>query len=77
MVTIDGVDAIDNTINGARITIPQDAVQEFEVLKSGYGAEHGRSASAVINLVSKQGGNQLEGDVFALLRSQRVSATTL
>ncbi len=75
MVTIDGVDAIDNTINGARITIPQDAVQEFEVLKSGYGAEHGRSSSAVINVVSKQGGNQLEGDVFALLRSRRVSAT--
>jgi Carboxypeptidase regulatory-like domain len=75
MVTIDGVDAIDNTINGARITIPQDAVQEFEVLKSGYGAEHGRSSSAVINVVSKQGGNQLQGDVFALLRSRRVSAT--
>jgi len=75
MVTIDGVDAIDNTINGARITIPQDAVQEFEVLKSSYGAEHGRSSSAVINVVSKQGGNQLEGDVFALLRSRRVSAT--
>ena len=75
MVTIDGVDAIDNTINGARITIPQDAVQEFEVLKSGYGAEHGRSSSAVINVVSKQGGNQLEGDVFALLRSRHVSAT--
>jgi len=75
MVTINGVDAIDNTINGARITIPQDAVQEFEVLKSGYGAEHGKSSSAVINVVSKQGGNQLEGDIFALLRSRRVSAT--
>jgi hypothetical protein len=29
MVTIDGVDAIDNTINGVRITVPQDAVQEW------------------------------------------------
>ena len=74
-VTIDGVDAIDNTINGARITIPQDTVQEFEVLKSGYEAEHGKSSSGVINVVSKQGGNQLEGDVFALLRSRHVSAT--
>jgi hypothetical protein len=74
MVTIDGVDAIDNTINGVRITVPQDAVQEFQILKSGYSAEHGRSSAAVINIVSRQGGARIQGDLFGLLRSRHVSA---
>jgi hypothetical protein len=75
MVTIDGVDAIDSTINGVRITIPQDAVQEFQILKSGYNAEHGRSSAAVINIVSREGGARAHGDLFGLLRSRHVSAS--
>jgi len=75
MVTIDGVDAIDNTINGVRVTIPQDAVQEFILLKSGYEAEFGRSSGASINIVSKSGGNRFQGDAFGLLRSRHLSAT--
>jgi len=75
MVTIDGVDAIDNTINGVRVTIPQHAVQEFILLKSGYGAEFGRSSGAAINVVSKPGGNTFRGDAFGLLRSRHLSAT--
>jgi len=75
MVTIDGVDAIDNTINGVRVTIPQDAVQEFILLKSGYGAEFGRSSGAAINVVSKSGASQFQGDVFGLLRTRHLSAT--
>src|SRR6185503_13718943 len=62
-------------INGVRATIPQDAVQEFELVKSGYPAEYGRSSGAVINIVSKPGGNKFQGDAFGLLRSRRVSAT--
>ncbi|MEW5976429.1 MAG: carboxypeptidase regulatory-like domain-containing protein [Acidobacteriota bacterium] len=75
MVSIDGVDAIDNTINGVKATICQDAVQEFEIIKSGYSAEFGRSAAAVINIVSKQGGKQFQGEVFGILRSRYFSAT--
>lgn len=75
MVNIDGVDAIDNTINGVRITIPQDAVPQFQILKSGHNAEHGRSSAAVINIVSRQGGVRTHGDLFGLLRSRHVSAS--
>ena len=75
MVTIDGVDAIDNTINGVRVTIPQDAVQEFILLKSGYAAEFGRSSGSAINVVSKTGGSKFQGDAFGLLRSRHLSAT--
>ena len=76
MVNLDGVDAMDNTINGVRATIPQDAVQEFELLKSGYGAEYGRSSGAVINIISKRGTDKFQGDAFGLLRSRNISATS-
>ena len=39
MVSIDGADAIDNTINGVRATLSQEAVQEFQIIKSGYAPE--------------------------------------
>jgi hypothetical protein len=74
-VSIDGADAIDNSVNGVRATLSQEAIQEFQILKSGYAPEYGRASSAVINLVSKQGTNQWRGDVFGYLRSRKVSAT--
>lgn len=75
MVSVDGADAIDNTINGVRATISQEAVQEFQILKTGYTAEFGRSSSAVINIVSKKGSNDWNGNAFGYLRSRHVSAT--
>ena len=75
MVSVDGADAIDNTINGVRATISQEAVQEFQVLKTGYAAEFGRSSSAVINIVSKKGSNDWNGNAFGYLRNRHVSAT--
>ncbi|MEW5974422.1 MAG: TonB-dependent receptor [Acidobacteriota bacterium] len=75
MVSIDGADAVDNTINGVRATLSQEAVQEFQILKSGYAPEYGRASSAVVNIVSKQGTNEVRGNVFGFLRSRKVSAT--
>lgn len=75
MVSIDGADAVDNTINGVRATLSQEAVQEFQILKSGYAPEYGRASSAVINIVSKQGTNEWRGNLFGYLRSRKVSAT--
>jgi hypothetical protein len=74
-VSIDGLDVIDNSTNGVRATLSQEAVQEFQIVKSGYAPEYGRASSAVINIVSKQGTNQWRGDVFGYLRSGKVSAT--
>jgi len=75
MVSIDGADAIDNTINGVRATLSQEAVQEFQIIKSGYAPEYGRASAATINIVSKQGTNQWKGNLFAYLRSRHGSAT--
>jgi hypothetical protein len=77
MVSIDGADAIDNTISGVRATVSQEAVQEFQLLKTGYAAEFGRSSSAVINIVTKNGTNQWNGNVFGYLRNRHLSATNV
>src|SRR6267378_7462446 len=40
------------------------AVQEFQVNTSNYSSEYGRAAGAVINTVTKSGGNQYHGEVY-------------
>ncbi|MCI0424000.1 MAG: TonB-dependent receptor [Acidobacteria bacterium] len=75
MVSIDGADAIDNTTNGVRATLSQEAVQEFQIIKSGYAPEYGRASAATINIVSKQGTNDWRGNLFGYLRSRNGSAT--
>jgi hypothetical protein len=46
-----------------------DALQEFSVQTSNYSAEYGQSAGAVVNIVTKSGGNQYHGDAFEYLRN--------
>ncbi|MDW8216042.1 MAG: carboxypeptidase-like regulatory domain-containing protein, partial [Acidobacteriota bacterium] len=73
-VSVDGADATDAGVNGVRATVSQEAVQEFRVLTNSYAPEFGRASSAVINIVSKGGGNDLRGNLFAFLRDQAYSA---
>jgi hypothetical protein len=75
LVNVDGMDAVDNSVNGIRSTVSQEAVQEFQVLTSNYNAEYGRAAGGVINIVSKSGQNDFHGNAFGFLRSNAVDAT--
>lgn len=42
----------------------QAAVREFQVNSGTYSAEYGRAVGAVINSVTKQGGNQIHGEAY-------------
>ncbi len=44
---------------------PQNAVQEFRVLTQNFKAEYEKASSALITAVTKSGGNDFHGDVFA------------
>ena len=51
-----------------------DAVQEFRVLTSGYGAEYFSAAGGVVNIVTKSGTNQFHGSLFEFLRNGALNA---
>ena len=50
------------------------AVQEFQVNTSNYSAEYGRAAGAVVNTVTKSGGNALHGEVYVYDRDNTLGA---
>lgn len=50
------------------------AVQEFQVNTSNYSAEYGRAAGAVVNTVTKSGGNALHGEVYVYDRDNSLGA---
>jgi len=74
MVSVDGADAVDNSINGIRATVSQEAVQEFQIILSNYNAEYGRATGGVINIVTKSGGNDFHGDAFIFGRNKAFQA---
>jgi hypothetical protein len=74
MVTVDGADAVDNSVNGIRSTVSQEAVQEFQLILSNYNAEYGRATGGVINIVTKNGGNEFHGDAFGYFRNKSFQA---
>jgi len=74
MVSVDGADAVDNSVNGIRATVSQEAVQEFQLILSNYNAEYGRAMGGVVNIVTKGGSNDVHGNVFGFLRNKAFQA---
>src|SRR5215470_11910525 len=74
MVSVDGADAVDNSVNGIRSTVSQEAVQEFQLILSNYNAEYGRATGGVVNIVTKSGGNEFHGDAFGYFRNKGFQA---
>jgi hypothetical protein len=73
-VSVDGADAVDNSINAIRSTLSQEGIQEFQLILSNYSAEYGRASGGVINIVSKSGGNEFHGDAFGYFRNKSFQA---
>ncbi|HVN22048.1 MAG TPA: carboxypeptidase regulatory-like domain-containing protein, partial [Dongiaceae bacterium] len=74
LVNVDGADATDNSVNGVRSTVSQEAVQEFQIITNNYAAEYGRAAGGVVNIITRSGSNEFHGDVFGYLRNRAFQA---
>src|SRR5579862_812074 len=74
LVNVDGADAIDNSTNGVRSTVSQEAVQEFQIISNSYAAEYGRAAGGVVNIITRSGSNDFHGDVYGYLRDRDFQA---
>ena len=74
LVNVDGADATDNSTNGVRSTVSQEAVQEFQIVTNGYAPEYGRAAGGVVNIITRSGSNDFHGDVFGYLRNRNFQA---
>jgi hypothetical protein len=57
-----------NLTDASRLNIPQEAVQEFQVMSAQYSVEFGRAATGVINVLGKSGTNEWRGRSYYVLR---------
>lgn len=76
---LDGIDNNSDTVdflNGTNFVVlpPVEAVQEFKVATSGFSAEYGRSAGAVLNATIKSGTNQFHGAAWEFFRNDKLDA---
>jgi len=74
LVNVDGADATDNSTNGVRSTVSQEAVQEFQIISNSYAAEYGRASGGVVNIITRSGSNDFHGDVYGYLRNRDFQA---
>ena len=79
-VAIDGADFNDPLQGNQRggnetaFFFPQSAVREFQVVRSGAGAEIGRTGAGFVNVVTKSGANQPHGEAFLNLRNRTLTS---
>jgi len=72
-VTVDGGETGDDA-GGVRLTVSQDAVQEFQVNRSNYGADLGGATGASVNIATKTGTNDVHGTVYSYFRNSGMDA---
>ena len=76
-VTVDGADNINSATGSQRATPSQEAVSEFRVVNSSFGADYGRALGGIVNIVTKSGTNELHGSVYDYLQNNATDARSI
>lgn len=76
-VNLDGGSVVDHG-NDAKTTVAPslESIQEVAVLTNNFRAEYGYRSGAVINVVTKSGGNQFHGTAWDYIRNEALNANT-
>jgi hypothetical protein len=72
-ISVDGGETNDAG-GGVRPTVSQEAVQEFQINRTNYSAEHGAARGGVVNIVTKAGTNTLRGSALGFFRHESMDA---
>ena len=62
---LDGVNTTDPAFGGGGANLPFEFVQEVQIKTGAFGADQGLSTGGVFNVITKTGGNEFHGDLFA------------
>lgn len=65
---VDGLDNNENFLGGPKFPMPTGFVQNVTVLSSSYSAQYGRTGNGVVNVTTRSGSNEWEGEAFYLTR---------
>jgi Carboxypeptidase regulatory-like domain len=75
---LDGV-TVTNFEQNSGVQVPTytpsvDAVEEFTVQQTNFGAEYGFSGGTIVNMVTRSGTNQFHGSLYEFFRNQKLDA---
>ncbi len=65
---VDGLDNNENFLGGPKFPMPTGFVQNVTVLSSSYSAQYGRTGNGIVNVTTRSGSNEWQGEAFYLMR---------
>ena len=71
---VNGADVSETKNNGAGFIPNIDSVQEFRLITNSFDAEYGKFTGAIMNTITKAGGNRFHGDAFEFYRNDALDA---
>ncbi|MFC1850213.1 carboxypeptidase regulatory-like domain-containing protein, partial [candidate division CSSED10-310 bacterium] len=66
---IDGLTTTDALFGTSGTHLTFNFIEEVEIISGGYAAEFGRATGGIINVITKSGGNEFSGSLFAFLNT--------
>ncbi len=79
-LVIDGADTTNNffgenfgSLETKNLTVPIEAVQEFQVVTNGFAPEFGRATGGLLNVVTKSGTNEVHGEAHEYYRGNSLT----
>jgi len=71
---LDGGTNMTSLRNTGNVAPNPEAVQEFKITTNAYGAEYGRYASGIVNIITKSGTNKFRGSLYEYVRNDAFNA---